>query len=98
MTHRPFENLARDLVKLHPETVANAAQHAQDNKPKRKRRPTPHVIVRQAEPVVSVSVDPRVMATALELAGGDARRLQIMPDGGVLVRNHPRTDKPQPNR
>ncbi len=98
MTHRPFENLVQDLVKLHPETVSNAAQHVEKNKPTRKRRSSPVVTVRRVEPTVSVTVDPRVMATALELAGGDARRLQIMSDGSVLVRNHPRTDKPQPNR
>lgn len=84
----------RKNVKLHPETVANAAAVAKQVKRKKPMR----VTVRSSSPVLVVKADPRVMKTALELAGGDARRLQILPDGAVLVLNNPRTTKPQPNR
>lgn len=105
MKNRPFEDLAatmaqkvtgstvRDLVKLHVETVANAEAVAKAVKPRR-------APARKARPakVVTVTADPRVMATAVELAGGDLTRLTIEPDGSVIVWNHPRTTKPQDNR
>jgi hypothetical protein len=105
MQNRPFEGLAeklaskangttlRDVVKLHPETVARAEEVAKVVKPKR-------AYTRRAKTVTvkTVKVDPRVMATALELAGGDHNRLTIGTDGSVVVWNHPRTTKPQDNR
>jgi hypothetical protein len=36
-------------------------------------------------PVVTIKVDPAVLRTALELAGGDASRLIIQSDGSVVV-------------
>lgn len=102
MENRPFEGLAaalagkatvRDMVKLHPETVARAEEVAKRVKPRR-------TVTRRAKApkVVTVKVDPEVMATALELAGGDCNRLTIERDGSVVVWNHPRTTKPQDNR
>lgn len=102
MNNRPFEGLGaalaakvtvRDTVKLHPETVARAAEVAVQVKPKRTY--TRRV---KAVKVVTVKVDPRVMEAAMELAGGDYSRLQIERDGSVIVLNNPRTDKPQDNR
>jgi hypothetical protein len=106
MTNRPFESLAaqlaakangntvRDIVKLHPETVAKAEEVAKVVKAKRKyvRRTVKAVTVH------SVKVEPEVMAKALELAGGDHTRLTIEKDGSVIVWNNPRTTKPQDNK
>lgn len=95
-SNRPFSNLAQDLVKLHPSAVTQAEQLSRDLKPRKKPM---RVTVRQVTETRTVTIDSRVMATALELAGGDHRRLQILPEeGAVLVLNHPRTNKPQPNR
>lgn len=94
MTHRPFENLLQDLVKLHPSVVKEAETVAQKVKPKRRIT----VKVKPAPVVKVIEVHPDVMRTAMELAGGDARRLQICADGSVTVLNRPRTEKPQPNR
>lgn len=33
------------------------------------------------------TLDPRVLETALDLAGGDFRRLRIMADGSIMVMN-----------
>jgi hypothetical protein len=96
MKHTPFEGLAAQLA-LHVDTVTRAEEHAEVyNKPKARRKAQA-----KPKPVVettTVTVDPEVLATALKLAGYDARRLEIQPDGSVLVLNNPRTDKPQPNR
>lgn len=89
ISNRPFENLARDLVKLHPHTVSRAAEVAQELKPRAKRR-----VLRMAPPVrvyETLTVDPRVMQTALELAGGDKSRIVLHADGSALVLNRPRT-------
>lgn len=104
MQNRPFEGLAaalaskavtvRDTVKLHPETVARAAEVAKEVKPKRKYTRRPKAVTVS----ISVRVDARIMAKAMELAGGDYTRLTIEDDGSVIVWNHPRTTKPQDNR
>lgn len=104
MQNRPFEGLAaalaekvtvRDTVKLHPATVAKAEELAAAKpKPKRKYTRRPKAVTVS----ISVTVDPRIMATAMELAGGDYTRLTIEDDGSVIVWNHPRTTKPQDNR
>lgn len=103
MQNRPFAGLAealaskvtvRDTVKLHPETVARAAEVAKAAKPKRKRK----AATVKVKVSISVTVDPRIMAKAMELAGGDYTRLTIEEDGSVIVWNHPRTTKPQDNR
>lgn len=38
-------------------------------------------------PIVTVRADPLVLSTALELAGGDRRRLVVEAGGSVLVKN-----------
>jgi hypothetical protein len=97
MNHKPFENLASDLVKLHPETVANAEVHAKVQKKARRKKPvakTPRKVIDHH----LVRVPAEVLQTALKLAGGDMRRIELQPDGSALVLNHPRTTKPQENR
>lgn len=86
-------NTIRDVVKLHPETVANAEEVAKRVKPKR-------TITRRVKSVTvsSIKVDPRVMEEALKLAKGDHSLLTIERDGSVIVWNYPRTTKPQDNR
>lgn len=42
---------------------------------------------RRRNPVTVVKVDPRVMAAALKLAGGQVARLKVAADGSVLVTN-----------
>jgi hypothetical protein len=87
-------NTIRNVVKLHPETVANAEEVAKRVKPKR-------TITRRAKSVTaasSIKADPRVMDEALKLANGDHSRLTIERDGSVIVWNYPRTTKPQDNR
>lgn len=86
-------NTVRDIVKLHPETVARAEEVAKVVKPKRTY--TRRV---KAVTVKSVKVDPQVMETAVQLAGGDMTRLTIEADGSVIVWNNPRTTKPQDNK
>ena len=39
------------------------------------------------QPVVRTRPNPMAWAKALELAHGDAKRLQTQPDGSVVVRN-----------
>lgn len=101
--HHPFEGLGekiankahiRDIVTLHPETVANAEVVARQVKAKR-TKVTRRV---KAVEIKTVKVDPRVMEAALELAEGDYRRLTIEHDGSVIIWNNPRTSKPQENR
>ena len=86
-------NTVRDIVKLHPETVAKAEEVAKVVKPKR-------TITRRVKAVQikSVKVDPEVMKVAVDLAGGDMTRLTIEHDGSVIVWNNPRTTKPQDNK
>jgi hypothetical protein len=36
-----------------------------------------------------LQVDPQVLAAAKRLAGGDHRRLHLLPDGSVVVENQP---------
>lgn len=44
---------------------------------------------RQAAPDLdTVRPDPQVWATAMSLAGGDARRLETQRDGSVIIHNH----------
>lgn len=107
MNQRPFEELATKLaavgtplvanVKLHPETVANAEVHAKAMKPKRKyTRKTKTPAVRDE---ASARLAAEVLQTAKELAGGDMRRIQFLPDGSAVVHNNPvRPVKPQDNR
>lgn len=96
MKNRPFDGLAAQLS-LHATTVANAEEHAKvHNKPKRRRKAQPKAVAVKA--TITVTVSPEVLATALELAGFDPKRLEIQPDGSVLVLNNPRTTKPQPNK
>ncbi len=49
-------------------------------KPRGRRRPAP-------PPVTIVRVHPKALATARRLAGGGASRLELRPDGSVLVKN-----------
>jgi hypothetical protein len=96
-TPLPTAQAVAKNVRLHPDTVARAEEHAKTHsKPIRKRSTKP-----KQPPVIqetSMTVDPEVLRTALVLAGFDHRRLEILPDGAVLVLNNPRTTKPQPNR
>jgi hypothetical protein len=50
--------------------------------PRKRRPPDPALHVRRP--------DPQVWATALSLAGGDPKRLDVQADGSVIVRNNPR--------
>lgn len=52
---------------------------------KRKRRTAQH----RSSRVTTFAVDARVWATALELANGDVRRIQILSDKEVRVANGP---------
>jgi len=45
---------------------------------------------RRAAPVTTVRASRAVWAAAVRLAGGDRRRLDIQPDGSVVVRNRPK--------
>lgn len=98
MLHRPFESLVDliDVATLHPETVANAEQHAEEQKRARRRtrKRGPKKVI-QSE---SSRLAAEVMETARTLAGGDMRRITLDPDGSATVWNHPRTTKPQENR
>lgn len=53
-------------------------------RPRRKRAPA-------GGPVTVMRADPRVMRAALRTAGGDAARIEIQPDGSVVVRNSARS-------
>jgi hypothetical protein len=57
------------------------------NSPVHRRRTAPATVRRP---------HPTVWARALQLAGGDPRRLQLLPDNSVLVVNQPRTSKWSP--
>ena len=52
-----------------------------------KRYATPRDERRKSGPVETVRPDPGLWREALYLAGGDASRLHIEPDGSVTVRN-----------
>lgn len=94
MGHRPFENLARDLVRLHPETVSRAAEVAKEQKASRRkpaRRKPPAV-----KDSMSVRIAEEIMLTALRLADGDHRRIVLQPDGSAIVYNHPRAPGASP--
>lgn len=108
MNDRPFDNLAAQLAargtaplaantKLHPSVVANAEKLAKDLKPKRKyTRKTKTPMVRDS---AAAKLNDEVLATARELAGGDMRRVQFLPDGSAIVHNNPiRPIRPQDNR
>lgn len=100
--NRPFENLGRtlaenitrDVVKLHPQTVANAAVVAKHQKAARRRKPAkkPPVVVQS----MTVRIPREIMETALRLADGDMRRIVLQADGSAIVYNHPRTSPVTP--
>jgi hypothetical protein len=50
----------------------------------------PHRRPPRPQPVTVTTVNPAAMAKALELAGGDARRLEIRNKRTVIVLNNPR--------
>jgi hypothetical protein len=41
-------------------------------------------------PRTVLKVDPRALAIAVQLAGGDRSRLEFGPDGSITIRNHSR--------
>jgi len=49
---------------------------------------------RPASPVETVTADAGVLATAWAIAEGDPSRLQVQPDGSILVSNGPRRTAP----
>jgi hypothetical protein len=61
---------------LHRDVPASSSGH---------RMPRP-----RSGPVITIRVVPAVWRAALRLAGGDARRLQVVDAGTVLVHNHGR--------
>lgn len=94
MKQRPFENLSRDIVNLHPATVSNAADVAKKQKAARRRKPA-----KKPAPVVesmTIRIPREIMETALRLADGDLRRIVLQADGSAIVYNHPRTSPVTP--
>lgn len=71
------------VATVHERTVQEAQQHAdryaRSSRRGQDRRP-------RAGQVQTIRTDEDVMAEALKLAGGDARRLQVNRDGSVYVR------------
>lgn len=67
---------------LHERTVQRAPELIDSYAP----APAPRPKDRNG-PVSVATVDRRVLAKALQLAGGDAARLHIQPDGSVIVAN-----------
>jgi len=53
----------------------------------RRRAPRKLSLTRKTPPVVIIKPATRVWTTALEIAGGDTRRLEPLPDGTVLIHN-----------
>jgi hypothetical protein len=51
---------------------------------------TPRLRAKGSQPVTTITVSPAVMAEALRLAGGDARRIRIESATSVVVVNQPR--------
>lgn len=75
----------RDVTRVHHKTVS---QHKGSGRAKRKPRSS-GVKVEPAHVTVDL-VDPRVWELALELAGGDHRRLKVESMTCVVVLNNPR--------
>lgn len=72
----------RKDARLHEKTVQQAERHARSHR--RGRAPSKTV----GGAVTTVKPDPMVWAKALELAGGDVRRLRIESPGVVVVLNN----------
>lgn len=85
---------ARDLI-ASPSPTAGGEADRPDARPARRpaqRRPAP---VRQVPAAVTTTrISPATMASAVELAGGDLRRLVLNDDGSVTVLNRPRGSQP----
>jgi hypothetical protein len=76
----------QDNANLHPHTTRNAPELAKKAKLARRRKP----IRRNPDSVIeeeSWTVDPRVLAKALELADGDKGRLELKKDGSIYIHN-----------
>lgn len=77
---------ARDLARLHHETVRNSAELAREGRRQRRRKPQ-----RGPRPVVAESTSklpPEILAAALDLTGGDRSRLLLHKGGtGVTIAN-----------
>jgi hypothetical protein len=71
-----------EVASVHEKTVQDAQRHADEHQAHRRYSPRRH----RGGRVDTFKVDDDVMAVALKLAGGDARRLQINKDGSVYVR------------
>lgn len=79
----------RTLASLHPATVARSEELAAQGRRDRRRKPTRGPRAVRSQHVYTT--DPRVMAEALRLAGGDVSRLVLVPEeGAVIVANHSR--------
>lgn len=90
----------RDNVKLSPLTVAKAEHHAKEQKAARtkakRKRPASKPVPKVTESM-TIRIPQEVMETALRLADGDMRRVELLPDGSAIVYNHPRaTGNPAP--
>lgn len=87
----------QDTVGVHPETVANAEKHASERQRERWRAAQREYRRRRKgtapSAVKSTKVDERVWATALQLAGGDALRLDVRAWDVVVVLNHSKRRK-----
>ena len=70
----------REAARLHPQTVSNYKQHA---------RTTPKKGARSSR-IATLRVDPRIWGTALELAQGNPRRIEVIDEVTVIVHNNPR--------
>lgn len=73
---KPLKRVCRD-ASLHPTTVSEAAKHLQ----KRTRKAAPR------NPVTIVKVDLRVWRKALELAGREISRIEVISPTNVIVHN-----------
>lgn len=70
----------RECARLHPQTVTNWTEHR-----KKVLR-----IKGKSSRITALRVDPRIWGTALELAEGNPRRLQVIDETTVIVHNNPR--------
>jgi len=78
-----MKRVGRDAV-LDEASVQQADQRAADWKQPRRRAPrTP------TAPLLTIRVDPRIWASALAIADGNAKRIQVHSTTDVTVHNNP---------
>lgn len=79
-------NALPKVATVHEKTVKKAAELAEQADAKVHRIRTGH---QTRSTVHHLKIDHRVWSTALELAGGDAKRITVVHEGEVIVHNHP---------